>query len=72
MPSPAAWSIVHEFRLYDESIPHPLLKHRNAAHRRLLAFLNACGMTPAARLRAGMPVGQHDAENDPVAALLDT
>jgi hypothetical protein len=69
-PSPAAWSIVHEFRLYDESIPHPLFKHRNAACRRLLTFLNDFGMTPVARLRAGMPITPPPVEDDPAARFL--
>ncbi len=69
------WSLRLECRkpvhLYDESIPHPLLKHRNAAARRLLTFLNDYGMTPLARLRAGMPITAPPVEDDPVARILD-
>jgi hypothetical protein len=53
-----------------DAYPVPLSKHLNAACRSLLTFLNA-RMTPAARLRAGMPITAPPVEDDPAARILD-
>ena len=47
--------------LYKEEVTNPKLKYRQATWRRMMSFLEAFGMTPAARARANfpLPLAQH-------------
>jgi phage terminase small subunit len=42
-------------RLFEETIPNPLLKYRDSAHRRFVAFCDRFGLNPQARVRSRIP-----------------